>query len=109
MMIELTQRDNEKVFLNTDKISEMYRNIETVNDIDQEYTVIEKKNIEDLVEVKETPEQIQDMIMLDEFAKCALAGSIVKNTRIGDSIETTAEEAYMVAKAMLEARKEALK
>lgn len=107
MLIELTGIDNEKVWIESVSIREMYRNTEEVQRVgDVRTTNIERHTKEDL-EVQETPQQIQELILLDEFAKVALGG-LMSSSNHAMSSDDASQEAYAIAKSMIEARREAL-
>ena len=102
MIIELNTIYKGPVFIAIDKISSMrsYKGENKVFSQHGDYWI-----------VKETPQQIQELILLDEFAKVALNGLFSNSDpqTAGLSIDETSKVAYDIAQAMIEARKEALK
>ena len=103
MIIELTLlRDNRKTGM-------IINNIQNWLVKDDKTHVFSKTG--DHWEVKETPQQIQEMILLDEYAKVALMGSCANASEFltGSDGDLHAKFAYDTAKAMIEARREALK
>jgi hypothetical protein len=101
MIIELTDRYDHKKTLcvNSDRI------ITIDTDNNNNTTVF---LTDDTYEnVKETPAQIQEMIMLDEFAKEMLPFAVKNQMKKGnDNMYTTA---YRMAKEMIKAKREASK
>ena len=61
--------------------------------------------------VTETPTEIQELIMLDEFAGLAMSGLLANSHDDFSymSTDATAKQSYKLAKAMIEARREAVK
>lgn len=73
---------------------------------EQGETVIYPSSIDETLRVLETPEQIEDMILRDQFAMSAMNGIISCSTVNTMTYCNLAKSAYYQADAMLKQRKE---
>lgn len=103
MLIELTDAGSKKKsYINSVDIIGMGRF--------EDYSILEFNSEGSNWRVKETPQQIQELIMLDEFAKVAM-GAFLSSPSFDHSVTMgmVARDAYSQAHAMIDARREALK